>query len=96
MEQFELKEIVLAEKRAVPQCNWPNFDVETEDYIEAIMEEPDRFDEFTTALWKRIQKFKKNDLSHLPPVLLRLEHETAAEWLNRCYKAGGYSGGGEI
>ena len=93
MEKFELKQIVLAEKRAVPQCNWPNFDAETDDYITAIIEEPERFDELTAALWQRIQRFKAFDLSHIPPILLRRRNETAAEWINRCYKAGGYSGG---
>ena len=93
MKREELQRIVLAERRAVPQCNWKNYDTETRDYIDAILAEPERFEELSAKLWQRIQRFKQVDLSHIPPVLLRRRNETAREWINRCYNAGGYLGG---
>lgn len=93
MKKQQLQAIVSAERRKVPQCNWQNFDAETEDYIEAIIEQPEQFEVLTAALWNRIQRFRAADLSHIPPMLLRREGEKAGEWLNRCYDAGGYKGG---
>ena len=58
-----------------------------------IIEQPEQFEVLTTALWNRIQRFKADDLSHIPPMLLRREGEKVGEWLNRCYNAGGYIGG---
>lgn len=93
MKRADLQQIVGAEKRSIPQCNWPNYDTETADYIDAIIEQPEQFEVLTTALWNRIQRFKADDLSHIPPMLLRREGEKVGEWLNRCYNADGYIGG---
>ena len=50
MKKQQLQAIVSAERRKVPQCNWQNFDAETEDYIEAIIEQPEQFEVLTAAL----------------------------------------------
>ena len=89
----KLQAIVGAERRNVPQCNWPNYDIEAADYIDALVEEPEQFEVLTAKLWQRIQRYKTADLSHIPPVLLRYEGETMQEYLNRCYDVAGYVGG---
>nr|DAK83992.1 MAG TPA: hypothetical protein [Caudoviricetes sp.] len=93
MEREELQAIVGAERRNVPQCNWKNYDLECADYIDAIVEQPEQFEELTSALWNRMQQHRQRDLSSVPPALLRLEGESVEEWLNRCYAAAGYGGG---
>lgn len=93
MKKQQLQAIVSSERRKVPQCNWKNFDAETADYIDAIIEQPEQFEILTAALWNRIQRFRAADLSHIPPMLLRREGEKVGEWVNRCYDAGGYKGG---
>lgn len=93
MVKQKLQAIVGAERRNVPQCNWPNYDIETADYVDAIVEQPEQFEVLTAKLWQRIQRYKTADLSHIPPALLRYEGETMQEYLNRCYDAAGYVGG---
>lgn len=93
MRKEDLQSIVSAERRNVPQCNWRNYDAETEDYIEAIMTQPEDFESLTAALWNRIEKFKRNDLSMIPPVLLREEGENSKTYVERIYRVGGYLGG---
>lgn len=93
MESEKLEQIVRAERRNVPQCNWKNYDLECADYLDAIAEQPEQFEEFTSALWNRMQQHRQRDLSNVPPALLRLEDESVAEWLDRCYTAAGYGGG---
>lgn len=93
MRKEDLQSIVSAERCNVPQCNWRNYDAETEDYIEAIMTQPEDFESLTTALWNRIEMFKRNDLSMIPPVLLREEGENSKTYVERIYRVGGYLGG---
>ena len=93
MEREELQAIVGAERRNVPQCNWKNYDLECADYLDAIAEQPEQFEVLTSALWNRMQQHRQRDLSNVPPALLRLEGESVAEWLDRCYTAAGYGGG---
>lgn len=89
----QLQAIVDAERRNIPQCNWPNYDLECADYIDAIAEQPEQFEVLTSALWNRMQQHRQRDLSNVPPALLRLEGESVQQWLNRCYDAAGYTGG---
>ena len=77
----------------MPQCNWQNYDAETEDYIAAIMAQPEDFEQLTAALWNRIETFKRNDLSMIPPVLLREEGESNETYVDHIYRVGGYLGG---
>ena len=49
----KLQAIVGAERRNVPQCNWPNYDIEAADYIDAIVEEPEQFEVLTAKLCTR-------------------------------------------
>lgn len=93
MVKQQLQAIVSSERRNVPQCNWQNYDIECADYIDAIIEQPEQFEVLTTALWRRIGRYKTIDLSNIPPALLRLEGETMPEYLNRCYDAAGYAKG---
>lgn len=93
MESEKLEQIVRAERRNVPQCNWKNYDLECADYLDVIAEQPEQFEEFTSALWNRMQQHRQRDLSSVPPALLRLEGENVTEWLDRCYAAAGYGGG---
>lgn len=93
MRKEDLQLIVSAERRNVPQCNWRNYDAETEDYIAAIMTQPEDFESLTEALWNRIETFKRNDLSMIPPVLLREEGENIKTYVDRIYRVGGYLGG---
>lgn len=93
MESEKLEQIVRAERRNVPQCNWRNYDLECADYLDAIAEQPEQFEELTSALWNRMQQHRQRDLSSVPPALLRLEGESVEEWLDRCYAAAGYGGG---
>jgi len=93
MRKEDLQAIVSAERRNVPQCNWQNYDAETEDYIAAIMAQPEDFEQLTAALWNRIETFKRNDLSMIPPVLLREEGESNETYVDHIYRVGGYLGG---
>jgi hypothetical protein len=41
-------------------------------------------------LWSRIQDFKTRDRSMIPPLLVRMEHESPEMYIERIYSTGGY------
>lgn len=86
-------DVIRGLRNSIPAVNLATYDAESASMLEALRIAPERFDELTAWFWCRVQDLRARDLSAAPPCLVPRNAETTMQWLDRCYAAGGYTGG---
>jgi len=86
----KVKKIIESERMKIPRCNHKNYDAVCQSYLDEAVRCPGSYSVLMAELWSRIQDFKARDRSMIPPLLVRMEHESPEMYIERIYSAGGY------